>query len=292
MVHGKYTGKDYGRIVTKLDVLSRHDYYDSAQRAPLPIEELRQVLRYRYLILQLLRRDLLTRYKRSVLGVAWTMLNPLGMMLVLTIAFSQVFVGIEGYSAYVLSGLMAWNLFAQSSNAAIVNLVWGGQMLKRIYIPRTSFALAAIGTGVINTLLSIIPLLIVVLLNGLPVPWTVIFLPIPILLIAMFSLGVGLLLSSFAVYYPDVAEMYKIVLTAWMYMSAIIYPVDILPAWAGRLINLNPMYWLVKLFRSLVYVGEIPPWPDIWPSLLVSTGILVLGWWVFSSRSDEMAYRV
>jgi ABC-2 type transport system permease protein len=278
--------------LTEPNTLSRHESYDSADRAPLPFEELRQVLRYRYLILQLLRRDLLTRYKRSVLGVAWTMLNPLGMMLVLTIAFSQVFSDIEGYSAYVLSGLMAWNLFAQSSNAAIVNLVWGGELLKRIYIPRTSFALAAIGTGVINAVISIFPLLIVILVNGLPIPWTILLLPIPILLIAMFSLGVGLFLSSFAVYYPDVAEMYKIVLTAWMYMSAIIYPVEILPGWARILINFNPMYWLVKFFRALIYAGEIPPWPDIWPSVVVSVFVLVLGWWMFASRADEMAYRV
>ncbi len=284
--------KDLDTPLTEIKSFVRHEHYDSAKRAPLPLEELRQVFRYRFLIMQLLRRDLLTRYKRSVLGVAWTMLNPLGMMLVLTIAFSNVFSTIEGYSAFILSGLMAWNFFAQSSNAAIVNLVWGGGLLKRIYIPRTSFALAAIGTGVVNAVISLIPLLVIVMVNGLPVSWTWLLIPVPILLIAMFSLGVGLLLSSFAVYYPDVAEMYKILLTAWMYMSAIIYPVEILPDWARTLINFNPMYWLVGFFRSLVYAGSLPPWGEIWPTVLVSIGVLVLGWWLFCSRSDEMAYRV
>lgn len=274
------------------DSIKKHDYYDSAQRPPLPIQELNQVIQYRYLILQLLRRDLLTRYKRSVLGIAWTLLNPLGTMLILTVAFSQVFGGVKGYSAYVLSGLLAWNLFAQSSNAAIVDLVWGGQLLKRVYIPRTSFALAAVGTAVINTLLALIPLFGVLLISGLPIPWTVILVPFPILLIAMFSLGVGLFLSSFAIYFPDVAEMYKIILSAWMYLTAIIYPADILPDWAEILLEINPMYWLVKIFRAVVYQGTIPAWGDVWRSVLVSSFVLVIGWWVFSNRSDEMAYRI
>lgn len=275
-----------------IEINRPHDHFDSATRPPMPIEELLQVIRYRYLIFQLLRRDLLSRYKRSVLGVAWTMLNPLGTMLILTIAFSQVFGGAQGYAPYVLSGLMAWNLFSQSSYAAIVDLVWGGQLLKRVYIPRTSFALAAVGTGIINNFLAMIPLILVILITGLPVPWTIILVPIPIALIALFALGVGLFLSSFAVFFSDVAEIYKIILSAWMYMTAIIYPADILPDWAEILLVINPMYWLVNLFRSVVYVGELPTWPEIWPAVLVSLITLIIGWWVFSLRADEMAYRV
>ncbi len=134
--------------------------YDSALRKIPSLEELREVFRYHYLILQLTRRDVLTRYKRSVLGIGWTMLNPLGMMIVLTIAFSQIFrFNTEySYAAYVLSGLIAWNFFSQTTTASMVNLVWGGGLLHRIYIPRTSFALAAIATGMVNLTLSIVPL--------------------------------------------------------------------------------------------------------------------------------------
>ena len=124
--------------------------YDAKKHPFRPFEELIQVYKYRYLISQLLRRDIVTRYKRSVLGIAWTMLNPLGMMIVLSIAFSQLFKTTEGYPAYVLSGLMAWNFFSQASNASMVNLIWGGGLLKRIYMPRTSFALSAIGTALVN----------------------------------------------------------------------------------------------------------------------------------------------
>ena len=105
--------------------------YDSSQRGPSFLDELREVLHYRNLIFQLVRRDVLTRYKRSVLGIAWTMLNPLGMMLVLTIAFSSILrFDIPGYATFVLSGLIAWNFYTQTTTAAMVNLVWGGGLFK------------------------------------------------------------------------------------------------------------------------------------------------------------------
>lgn len=268
------------------------DLYDSKQRPSPAIEEIRQVFRYRYLIGQLLRRDILTRYKRSALGVAWTMINPLATMLVLSIAFSQVF-KMAGYSSFILSGLMAWNFFSQASNAAIVNLVWGGGLLKRIYIPRTSFAISAIGTGLVNLGLSLIPLIIVLLINGIKITWAILFLPVPIILLAMFTLGLGLIISSFAVYFPDVAEMYQIVLLAWMYLTPIIYPPEILPELAQKIVPIvNPMYWLVELFRAPIYEGIVPGWSAIWPSLVVCIVILIFGWWFFCKRADEMAYRI
>jgi len=109
----------------------------------------------------------------------------------------------------------------------------------------------------------------------------------------MFTLGVGLFLSSFAVYFPDVAEVYHIVLTAWMYLTPIIYPVDRLPELAQKIIPfVNPMYWLVELFRMPIYAGKIPPWSMIWPISLLCIVVLVFGWWFFCRRADEMAYRI
>ena len=268
--------------------------YDSANQGSPAVEEMRSVLKYRYLIVQLIRRDILTRYKRSSLGVAWTMLNPLGTMLILTIVFSRAFGGSqEGYAAYVLSGLIAWNFFAQSTNAATLHLVWGGSLLKKIYIPRTSFAVSATGTGLINLLLSIIPLLLVMLIIRVPIRWTIIFMPIPILFLTMFALGIGLLISTMAIYYADIAEMYQIFLTAWMYLSPVIWSPEILPeVYRLWITKLNPMYYLIELFRMPIIYGQVP---DI-NLLLISAGIatftLFAGWMFFTSKSDEFAYRV
>lgn len=267
--------------------------YDTANRGPAAIEELRELWRYQNLVAQLVRRDILTRYKRSVLGVAWTMLNPLGTMLVLTVVFSFAFGTGPGYAAYVLSGLLAWNFFSQTTTAAISHLVWGGGLLHRIYVPPTAFALAAIGTGLVNLFLSLVPMLVVMLVTHTPIRPTVLFIPLPILFLALFALGVGLLLSTAAVFFPDVAEMYQIVLTAWMYLTPIIYPESILPplaqVWLPRL---NPLYPLVQLFRLPLFDGRLPTLAEFWPAALVSLLALAIGWLAFTRKTDEFAYRL
>jgi ABC-2 type transport system permease protein len=277
-----------------MDKTNQVPIYDSDRQGSAALEELRAIFKYRYLVVQFVRRDILTRYKRSVLGVAWTMLNPLGTMLILTIVFSQAFGGSqEGYAAYVLSGLIAWNFFAQSSNAATLHLVWGGSLLKKIYIPRTSFAVSATGTGLINILFSLIPLLIVMLITGVPIRWTIILLPIPILFLAMFALGVGLLISAMAIFYADIAEMFQIALTAWMYLSPVIYSPEILPeAYRFWITRLNPMFYLIELFRMPIYYGKVPDLSLVMIAGGISIVTLFVGWIYFTGKSDEFAYRV
>ncbi len=270
-------------------------YYDSSARGTAPLEELREVVHYRNLILQLTRRDVMTRYKRSVLGIAWTMLNPLGMMIVLTVAFSNIF-RFEteyGYPAYVLSGLLAWNFFSQTTTAAMVNLVWGGGLLHRIYIPRTSFSLAAIATGMVNLSLALAPLVLINLITGVPIKPAILFLPVSMLLLAAFALGVGLLISTFAVYYPDVAEMYNIALVGWMYLTPVIYPISILPeAFRFWVVRLNPMYYLLEVYRAPVYYGRLPGLDILIPAVLIALIFLVTGWIVFTQKADEFSYRI
>jgi ABC-2 type transport system permease protein len=265
--------------------------YDSARTEMLALDELREVFRYRELIFQLVRRDVVARYKRSVMGIAWTMLNPLGMMIVLSLVFSQIFKTVPGFPAYVLSGIIIWNFFAQTTTSIINVFVWGSDFFQRIYLPRSTFAFAAIGTGLVNLLLSLVPLIIVMLVIRTPITPAIIFQPIPILLFACFALGSGLLVASLAVYFPDVAEMYQIVLTAWSYLSAIFYPIEILPEEVRSLMWLNPIMPLIQLFRMPIYEGKIPALPDILPATIISLLALVIGWWVFTKKSDEFAYR-
>lgn len=271
---------------------SPYPIYDSAQRGSPAIEELREILRYRNLLLQMVRRDVVTRYKRSVLGIAWTMLNPLGTTLVLTIVFSEVFGAERSYAAYVLSGLMAWLFFAQTTNACMIGLIWGSGLLHRIYMPRTIFAVSAIGTGLVNLVLSVIPLLLVTFIVGIPLTPAALLLPVAVLFLAMFSLGLGLLLSSIAVHFADVTEMYQILLTAWMYLSPVIYRAELIPEKYRWIVHINPMYYLIEYFRAFIYRGTLP---GLGETLLVggiSLAALLLGWLVFARKADEFAYRV
>ena len=266
--------------------------YDSAANASPALTEIQELKHYRYLLKQLVRRDIVARYKRSVLGVAWTMLNPLGTMLIMTFVFSNLFKSVQSYPVYILSGLIAWNFFAQGTNAAMSGLVWGGSLMQRIYLPRTIFGVSAIGTALVNLLLSIIPLLVVMLITQTTIHLTFLFLPISILLLTAFALGFGLLLSALAIFFPDVAEMYQILLMAWMYLTPVIYPEEIIPAQFMTIYRINPMYWMLKIFRMPVYAGVIPTLQDLWPALAWSVGMLIVGWLFFTSRSDEYAYRV
>jgi ABC-2 type transport system permease protein len=272
---------------------SRTQIYDSLKRGPVALEELRGLIQYKDLIYQLVRRDIVSRYKRSALGIAWTMLNPLGMMVVLSVVFGQLFRSISGYAAYVLCGLVAWNFFSQTTGAAMKQMVWGSSLLQRIYMPRTAFVVSAIGTGLVNLALSLLPLLAIVLVVGLPLHWSILSLPVSIAILAAFALGVALLFSAWAIYFPDVAEMYEVVLVAWMYLTPIIYPVETIPeAYRFWFFHLNPMYYMVRMFQGPVYDGVFPA-----AALLAGAGIIALctllvGWLVFTSRADEFTYRL
>jgi len=264
--------------------------YDSQKRKSPALEELQDIIKYRDLIFQLVRRDIVARYKRSVLGIAWTMLQPLGMMIVLTLVFSQLFNQVDGYPAYVLGGLMPWLFFAQTTTSEIQQSVWGGALMRRIYVPYTAFPAAAVGTGVVNLLLSVIPLLAMMLVVGRPIRLTILFLPIPIILLSAFALGLGLFVSSLAVRFPDVAEMYQIILQAWMYLTPIMYPADILPEAIRKLQYLNPMYYLILLFRVPIYDGVLPSLPLILAATGISVTTLVIGWIYFSYQTDKFSY--
>jgi len=266
--------------------------YDSSNQIPHALQELKETVTHRHLLYQLVRRDILTRYKRSFLGVAWTMLNPLGMMIILSIVFSNLFGSTRAYPVYILCSLTAWNFFSQSTSAAMSGLVWGGGLLKQIYIPRASFGIAAIGTALVNLVLSLVPLAIVMVISGVPITAAAAFLPVSILFLACFTLGLGLTLSAFAIYFPDVAEMYQIVLTAWLYLTPIIYHENIFPPKYQFILHLNPMYYLIKLYRLPLYDGRLPTWVEFWPAAALGLGMLLVGWLFFTSKSDEFAYRV
>jgi ABC-type polysaccharide/polyol phosphate export permease len=225
--------------------------------------------------------------------LGWTMLHPLLSMVVLTLVFSSIFrFSVEHYAVYILSGLLLWTFLATGTTHAMTQLAWGGGLLNRIYLPKAAFAVSAIGTGLVNLGLALVPLLVIAVVSGLPLTWSLLTIPGAVLLTAMFALGVALLLSALAVYYVDVVNMYEIVLTLWMYLTPIIYPIDILPEGVRAVVELNPMYYLVELFRAPIYAGVVPGL-DVWlKGLGVAAGMLLVGWWYFTRQADEIAYRV
>jgi ABC-type polysaccharide/polyol phosphate export permease len=199
---------------------------------------------------------------------------------------------IEDYPIYLLVGLLTWNFFAQTTTQSMYNLVWGGSLLKRIYVPRTIFTVAVLGNGLINYLLGLIPLALLMLIMGRPFTPALLLLPLAILLLAMFTLGIALLLSTLAVVFVDIVDIFSVLLSAWFFLTPVIYPIQVVPSQFVTLIRLNPMTIMVELFRSILYFGQIPPLPLLGAATLLAVVFLVFGWWYYTRRADELAYRL
>lgn len=267
--------------------------YDSKKRKHPAIEELVDVIQYRDMVFQFVRRDIVARYKRSVLGVFWTMLQPLGMMIVMTIVFSTLFIRVEGYAAYLLSGLITWIFFAQTTSAALQLMESSSTLSRKIYVPHTAFPISSTLTGVINLSISMVPLFVITFIVKSKITWAIFFIPISILVVSMFTLGITLILSTFAVNFPDIKEMYRVILQGWMYLTPIIYPETIVPeSYRFWIFHLNPMYYMVRLFRDPVYDGNIPEMNIIISGIVIAMITLIAGWVYFSKQSDTFAYQV
>ena len=256
---------------------------NSADEKVNVIKEIRELVQHRNLLWNLVRRDLTVRYKRSMIGFFWTMLNPLLMMLILTVVFSTIFrfEGIENYPTYFLSTYLVFGFFAQTTNQSMASLSWNGALMKRVRVPKSIFAVSTTLSGLVNLLLAYIPLFLIMIVTGAPICVTVLYLPISFLLIAMFTLGVSLLVSAMAVYFEDVQHMYQVVTFGLMYMTPIIYPISIIPFRWLWVIRANPLTHLVKLARDPVYSCTLPGQHVILASTAAAVIAMVVGWVVF-----------
>jgi ABC-2 type transport system permease protein len=266
--------------------------YDSAAlRIPF-LHELSELYRYRFLLWNLVSRDLKVRYKRSVLGFLWAMINPLLTMTVLLVVFTRLFkFQIEHYPIYILAGLLIWNLYAQGTNVAMRSVLDNSDTRKKIYIPASVFVAAAIGSALVNLLFALVPMLLLTVIMGVPPSFTWLLLPIPILQTALFAFGVGVIIAALSVFFADMLDIYDVLINAYFYLTPIIYPASILPALFQRLEQLNPLYHFMDLFRANLLEGAMISPERIVLSTLAALAITVAGWSLFTRLSDQFAYR-
>jgi ABC-2 type transport system permease protein len=268
------------------------EYYDSAQRRNSLWVEVSDVFRYRDLVWQFVISSIKTRYKRSFLGVIWTLLNPLLMMLVLTVVFSRLFHSVEHYPAYVLNGIIVWNYLSSTTMASMQNMVLSGALLSRIYVPKSVFAVSAAGTGLVNLGLSLIPLFIISLAIGVRIKLTVLAMIPGLILLMMFALGVSLLLQTAAIFFADMIPVYEVFLTLWFYTTPVLYTPDLIPARWAIFFKLNPMYHILRVVRAPLFEGVIPRWENWAVAAFSAVVMLTVGGLVFTAKSREYAYRV
>ena len=213
--------------------------------------------RYRFLLSNLINRDIKVKYRRSTLGILWSVLNPLLMMFILTLVFSHIFrFDIENYPVYILSGQLMFNYFTESTNMAMESVIGYAPLIKKVYVPKYIFPLEKSCFSFINMLFSMVAMIVVMILTGAQFHATFILALYPMITMFFFSLGIGLFLASSAIFFRDIIHLWSVFTTALMYASAIIYPVSLLEGSPmGFLINFNPVYWYIDAFRCAVLYG-------------------------------------
>ncbi len=255
---------------------------------------MRQLLRYQDLIWILVQRDLKVRYRRSAIGFLWTMLQPLMMMVVLNIVFSQIFrFEVKNYPVYALAGLLFWNFFAQTIVTSMNSLKGNANILQKLPVPLAVFPIATVISGLVNLSLALLPLFAILLATGHRFTSALLFLPVSILVAAVFTLGAGLILSPLAVFFSDVVELVSVVLTMLFYMTPVIYPKEI----AGDtsfywLVRFNPARSILEVFRDPIYYGKIPPLDHLSVALAIAVALLAIGIVSFRRSSDRIPFHI
>ena len=252
------------------------------------VEHINNLKKFRPLLYELVARDVKIKYRKSVLGVLWTLLNPLLMMIILSVVFSNLMkFDIENYSLYILTGQILFNFYNEATSGSMTAILGNASLIKKVYIPKYLFVLSRVASSGINILSSFCALILVMLFTRIELHFTMFLVFIPIVYLAIFSLGVGLILAALTVKFRDVMHLYTVFLTALMYLTPIIYPITMIPDKVKLVVNLNPLTGILDIFRDVMIYNRVPSLMQFLIFFLVSVATLVLGVWIFYKQQDD-----
>ncbi|MDR3552930.1 MAG: ABC transporter permease [Clostridia bacterium] len=276
------------------------------------VKSLKVFKRYAYLLQQLVARDFKVKYKRSVLGVLWSVLNPLFTMIILNVVFSTLFgMGNGGtyakeivdYPVYLLTGIVLFNYFSEATNLSLGAVVGNFNLITKVYMPKYIFPFSKVLSSALNLLFSMVALYMIVIVRVLQhhvgFHWTNVLLPYDLICIVIFAIGMGMLLSALTVFFRDMFYIYGVVLTAWMYLTPIMYPIGMIQnsklPYAKALLfvmKLNPLYHYVNYARQVVLIGTVPSFATHLICMAFSLLMLGIGILFFRSKQDKFIYYI
>ena len=211
------------------------------------------------LLEELVKRNLKKKYRGSFLGIIWTVLNPLLMMIILTIVFSNLFrFNIVNFPVYLLTGQIIFNFFAESTTQSMTSIIDNSQLIRKIYIDKSLFPLTSVIFSLVNTFFSIISIFIIVLITNGKISASYLLIPVFFFYLFLFSYGIGKILATLTVYFKDIMHLYSVFLLMLMYLTPIFYPVEIIPKKYISFIHLNPLLYYVNYFRDIIYLNKFP----------------------------------
>lgn len=254
---------------------------------------LKSFYKYRVLLKELVGRDFKLKYRRSVLGYAWSLLNPLFTMLVMTAVFSNLFrFSIENYPVYFLLGQVIWNFYSEATNSAMTSVFGNAELIKKVYVPKYMFPMSKVCFAFVNMICSLGAVIIVMIIEKVWVTWTIVLVPLLFLYSFLIAFGIGLILSVVAVYFRDLLHLYGVIMTAQMYLTPLFYPVDVLPEWVFRIVQFNPVFHLVSYFRDIVLYGVCPSLEENIICLLFGIVLSLFGIVVFKYNQKKFVLYI
>ncbi len=249
--------------------------------------------RYRWLLEQLVGRDLKVKYKRSYLGYLWSLLNPLMMMAIVSIVFSEVFrYDIQYFPVYLLCGQIIFSFFSEATTMAMNSILQNAGLLKKVAVPKYILPLSKLCSSGVNLLWSLAAIAIMFCIQHVPWHATMLLFPIPLLLLFLLSYGVGLMMAVLATQFRDMAYLYGVLMQALMYMTPIFYPVEALPPEALAIIRFNPLFHLVTYFRKVVLYGRIPDVREHIVCIAFAVGFYVMGRTIFQAHQKNFVLYI
>ena len=254
-------------------------------------EMLDEIFEFRELLRAIVRRDLVLRYRNSILGFGWAIAMPLLYMAIFTVVFTRVAPVDTGapYPLYAYAGLLPWNLFASAQRFGATSLTVNPHLVTKVYFPREILPFGAVIVALFDFLVASVVLIGLMLYYGVGVHWTIVLLPLILLVQLAFTTGVALLVAMGNLFYADVKYVLELLLTVWMFATSVVYPLNGVGGTAGAILALNPMTPLIDAFRSVVLRGELPqPGAFMWATL-VAFMTLALGWYVFHRAEFRFA---
>lgn len=249
--------------------------------------------KYKFLINQLVARDFKTKYKRSLLGVLWSLLNPMLTMAVQYMIFSTLFrFDLPHYQVYLLSGIVMFNFLSEATNQALVSITGNAGLITKVYMPKYVFPITKVLSACINLGFSLIALYLLILFSGLKITWLYIFIPFALLNMIIFTIGFSLILASLMVFFRDMQFLYGVFILLWNYMTPIFYPENIIGDRFKWVLQFNPMYHFIRYARNIILDNSMPTLRAHLFCLIFSIGTLIIGTIIFKKTEKKFIFNL
>lgn len=262
-------------------------------KSSLGLNVLTTFIKYKFLLSQLVERDFKTKYKRSVLGVLWSFLNPLLTMSVQYIVFSTIFKSdIPNFPVYLLSGAVIFNFFSEACGMGLMSIIGNASLITKVYVPKYIYPVSRVFSSVVNLLLSLIPLILVMLVTKTHITFSILLVPFGLICTLLFCIGMSFILSSAMVFFRDTQFLWGVISLLWMYATPLFYPETIIPDKFSFILKLNPMYHFIRFVRITILQGVSPEPLAYLYCIIFSLGTLLIGALIFKKTQDKFVLNL